>query len=525
MQGSWSLRGRVPSLRGRVPVRSRAGGSGSRWGVLGLAAVTLLVCEAGSASPSLALTDEEIYRNFQYNFVNPGARALGMGGAFIGVADDPTTAQANPAGLDSLRQPSFYFEYRVANRDDDTFTSDLGSLAVDPNTGERELPFLGLSSGTDTDAASAPTFVSFSWPLELGANGRRLTIAGSRLVQLDQDVTLPSSGVTGATFSFDSFPLAVNGNTVESYAVQTTVQGESSIQIVSYDVALGVELHRDFSAGLTLSYATLDVEAQSTTHVLDPQGVIVNPGNPRLPSSPDADVYATSSDDSDADFTYTLGLHWHPGSVFASGVSPWNVGAVYRRGARFGVEQTASLNDVQVLEVENRIVVPDRFGLGVSYSFLERWMVVAEYERVEYSDQLDGFEPGVNYLTSAGVAGGQLGISPPEDIEFEVDDGDILRAGLEYVLPVGSAGSKLSLRAGWYHTPDSRIRMTGFDSGDDDVNDTYLEAFPGGEADDHFTAGVGFELGRSVFSIGAETSDEGSQFVGSFTLAIEKETQ
>jgi len=394
----------------------------------------------------LALTDEEIYRNFQFNFVNPGARSLGMGGAFIAVADDPTTAQANPAGLDSLREPQFYFEYRVADRDDDTFTSDLGSLAVDPNTGERELPFLGLSSGTDTDSASAPTFISFSWPLELGTAGRRLTIAGSRLVQLDQEVTLPSSGATGATFSFDSFPLAVNGNTVESYAVQTTVQGNSSTQIVSYDVALGIELHQDFSAGLTLSYATLDAEARSTTHVLDPQGVIVNPGNPRLPSTPDADIYETSTDDSDSDFTYTLGLHWHPGSVFASGVSPWKVGAVYRRGARFAVEESASLNGTSVLEVENRIVVPDRFGLGVSYAFLERWMVVAEYERVEYSDQLDGFTPGVNYLTSAGVAGGLLGISSPEDIEFEVDDGDIVRAGLEYDMPLGSSKNRLTLQ-------------------------------------------------------------------------------
>jgi hypothetical protein len=468
----------------------------------------------------MALTDEEIYRNFQFNLVNPGGRALGMGGAFIAVADDPTTAQANPAGLDFMREPQFYLEFRVADPDDETFSSDLGSLEVDPNTGARDLPYLGLSSGTEADSVEAPTFISFSWPLEIGA-GRRLTIAGSRLVQLDQERSLSSSG-TGAVFSFDSFPLTVNGNTVESYAVETTLRGDSSIQIVSYDVAMGVELHRDFSAGLTLSYATLDVEAKSATQVLDPQGVIVNPGNPRLPSQPDADVYETFADDSDADVTYTLGLHWHPDSVFATGVSPWKVGAVYRRGARFSVEQSASLNGQQVLETANRIVVPDRFGLGVSYSFLERWLVVAEYERVEYSDQLDDFEPGVNYLTSAGVAGGLLGISAPDDIEFEVDDGDILRAGLEYVLPVGEAGSRLALRGGWYHTPDSRIRMTGFESGDPDVNDTYLDAFPGGEADDHFTAGVGYMFGRSVFSLGAETSDGGTQVVGSYTLAIER---
>ncbi|MGH9869012.1 MAG: OmpP1/FadL family transporter [Candidatus Polarisedimenticolia bacterium] len=473
----------------------------------------------------LALTDEEIYRNFQFNFINPGARALGIGGAFIALADDPTTAQANPAGLDLLREPNFYFEYRVANLDDDTFSSDLGSLSVDPNTGARDLPFLGLSSGTETGSLSAPTFISFSYPFQLGAAGRRLTLAGSRFVHLDQDRSLPSSGGTGATFSFDSFPLTVNGNNVESYAIQSVVQGDSSIQIVSYDAAVGIELHKDFSAGLILSYATLDVEADTLTQVIDPQGVIVTPGNPRLPSQPDADIYTTSANDSDSDFTYTVGLHWHPDSIYATGVSPWRVGAVYRRGARFSVDESAFLNGVQVQQLENRIVVPDRFALGLSYAFLERWLVVSEFERVEYSDQLDGFQAGVNYLTSAGVAGGQLGISAPDDIEFEVDDGNIIRAGVEYVMPVGSSGNKLALRGGWYHTPDSRIRMTGFQSGDDDVNDTYLDAFPGGEEDDHITAGVGFTLGRSLFSLGAETSDLGTQFVGSYTLALEKVKQ
>ncbi len=476
--------------------------------------------------PALALTDEEIYRNFQFNFVNPGARALGMGGAFVAVADDPTAAQANPAGLIFLEKPHFFFEYRGVQSDDNTFSSNLGSLDVDPNTGARDLPYLGLSAGSESENVSAPTFISVSWPFKLGAPDRKLTLAGSRLVHLDQERSLPGgSGGTGAIFSFDSFPLTVNGGNVQSYAIQSVVQGDSSIEIVSYDVAASLEMHRDFSAGLILSYATLDAQADSRTQVLDPQGVLVTPGNPRLPSQPDADIYDTELNDSDEDFTWSAAVHWHPDSVFAGGASPWNVGAVYRRGARFSVEETASLNGAVVQELDNRIVIPDRFSLGLSYAFLERWLAVVEFERVEYSDQLDGFTPGVNYLTSPGVAGGLLGISAASDIEFEVDDGNIARLGIEYVMPVGKGDSRLALRGGWYHTPDTRIRMTGFESGDSSVNETYLEAFPGGEADDHFTAGVGFTFGRSVFALGAETSDSGSQIVGSYTLAFEKEAR
>jgi len=35
----------------------------------------------------------------QFDYLSPGARSLGMGGAFIGASDDASTAYANPAGL------------------------------------------------------------------------------------------------------------------------------------------------------------------------------------------------------------------------------------------------------------------------------------------------------------------------------------------------------------------------------------------------------------------------------------------
>src|SRR5262245_26377456 len=59
-----------------------------------------------------AITDEEVFRIFQFSFVNPGARAGALGGAFIGLADDATAAEANPAGLTILTKPEVSVEYR-----------------------------------------------------------------------------------------------------------------------------------------------------------------------------------------------------------------------------------------------------------------------------------------------------------------------------------------------------------------------------------------------------------------------------
>src|SRR4029077_5217886 len=57
-------------------------------------------------------TDIESLSGVQFNFGNPGARSLGMGGAFLGLADDASAAEANPAGLTILRKPEISVEGR-----------------------------------------------------------------------------------------------------------------------------------------------------------------------------------------------------------------------------------------------------------------------------------------------------------------------------------------------------------------------------------------------------------------------------
>src|SRR5688572_6870464 len=56
--------------------------------------------------------DIEALSGLQFNFGNPGARSLGMGGAFLGLADDASAAEANPAGLTILRKPEISVEGR-----------------------------------------------------------------------------------------------------------------------------------------------------------------------------------------------------------------------------------------------------------------------------------------------------------------------------------------------------------------------------------------------------------------------------
>ena len=122
-------------------------------------------------------------------------------------------------------------------------------------------------------------------------------------------------------------------------------------------------------------------------------------------------------------------------------------------------------------------------------------------------------------------------VDPAVAIEYDVDDGDIYRVGAEYihpldgipdgVIPVSLHGRRhVSIWGGWYRTPDDRIRMTRFNSTDPDVNTVYLEAFGGGDEEDHFTTGVGYTTGRSRLQIAADFSDEGNQVVGSYIITL-----
>ncbi len=61
--------------------------------------------------------------------INPGARSLGLGGAFVALADDATAAYSNPAGLIQLTRPEISFELRgwgFENNDSVTNASGVG---------------------------------------------------------------------------------------------------------------------------------------------------------------------------------------------------------------------------------------------------------------------------------------------------------------------------------------------------------------------------------------------------------------
>jgi len=72
---------------------------------------TSILLNAASAQAAFITETLDIF-GIDFRINNPGARANGMGGAFVGLADDATAAYTNPAGLTILTKPEVTLEYK-----------------------------------------------------------------------------------------------------------------------------------------------------------------------------------------------------------------------------------------------------------------------------------------------------------------------------------------------------------------------------------------------------------------------------
>jgi hypothetical protein len=119
---------------------------------LGLALAVLLPTRAGAQDPALFVRpqvapDEVDFEGLTSLSLGSGARALGMGGAFLARADDATAVSWNPAGLSYLGRPEFSV---VGTRN----RFERGAQGVEPN--DRLLGY-------------APDFVALTYPISSGA--------------------------------------------------------------------------------------------------------------------------------------------------------------------------------------------------------------------------------------------------------------------------------------------------------------------------------------------------------------------
>jgi len=79
------------------------------------------------------------------NPVGSGARALGMGGAFISIADDATSASWNPGGLIQLEKPEISVVLGYISRGEDNTFANNPEASASHNIDNYNLNYLSAA--------------------------------------------------------------------------------------------------------------------------------------------------------------------------------------------------------------------------------------------------------------------------------------------------------------------------------------------------------------------------------------------
>lgn len=442
-------------------------------------AILLVALCAFAALPAFAQNaDIEALAGLQFNFGNPGARSLGMGGAFLGLADDASAAEANPAGLTILRKPELSFEAR--NYQEQQIFTTSGTF-----------PDIGRTAFSHYSQAAEVTFVSYVYPHKnwvLGAYYHEplRNVGGGR------DVDIQTNQLTGrVSATVPNFYLATNNPTgplskAECDALKTKLNDifaclqytvlpfVSAVDVQERTYGLtGAYKFGKLSVGGTLRYQKLSESALTfrfDSQTLEPTSVVAQAtGDLASPTSQPKEEHA---------ITYAAGVKYTLNERFSAG-------AVYKKGAKFRAplfianDQTNNefVNVAQALGRRDPMFhVPDVYGAGVSVKPTP-WELIINFDAVHvtYSHLVDDF------------------LSINSDIRdlpgkvFKANDITEFHLGGEYAIL--SLKLPLFIRAGAWRDPVHSVQFVGPTNSISTIADAIL--YPKGESQTHVSIGAG----------------------------------
>ena len=341
------------------------------------------------------------------NPVGSGARALGMGGAFIAVADDATAASWNPGGLIQLEKPEISvvgaFFYRS---EDNTF-------GANPE-----------ASGGQSISEDRINYLSAAYPFTLLNRNMIVSVNYQNLYDFTREW---------------NFPLAQQ---TERLSVSQNLDYQQEGSLSAIGIAYCLQITPNISFGFTLNFwedGLYDNQWEQSTYQ---HGSGTYVGNPLTFESTSYDKYSFSG------FNVNLGLMWHVNSKLTLGAV---IKTPFEADLKHESTFTSSLNFPENPEANSTISVsstedeklnmPMSYGIGLAYRFSDQFTVSADIYRTEWDDFV---------LTDAN--GNETSPITGQPIsESDIDPTHQVRMGAEYLLI--KPKYVIPLRAGVFYDP------------------------------------------------------------------------
>lgn len=448
----------------------------------------LLVISALAALPLASQNvDIEALSGLQFNFGNPGARSLGMGGAFLGLADDASAAEANPAGLSILRKAEFSIEAR-------------NYLEQQSFTTSGTFPSVERTAFTNHSKRVVVTFASAVVPIK-----NRFTVGAYYHEPLNNEgggVVAPfEDPITGDVTPLPNFFFAAENNRVigEPITRQACLErrastrnpfsclefrvdpfvSELSVRQRTFGLAGAWQVHPKLSVGATVRHQLFEEAAYTFrfTPQFDPKQVVVQ-----------ATAKANGDDvelGEESDTTFALGFKWTP-------MDRISFGGVYKKGPEFAAplfyaDAASKFNFSQV--AQTKFHTPDIAGIGISLRPIPVLTVNIDAVHVKYSNLVDDFVSAVPEVRAIG--------NP-----FKAEDVTEIHIGAEYFF---ASKIPFALRGGIWRDPKHSIEWDGPLNHPNFIAEAML--YPEGKDQTHYSIGGGLAWPRFQLDFAYDTAE------------------
>lgn len=446
---------------------------------------TLVLLALIAAVPASAQnTDIESLAGLQFNFGNPGARSLGMGGAFLGLADDASAAEANPAGLTILRKPEISIEGRNYQGSQILSTSGV-------------FPDVNRTSFSNYSDRVQIAFASVVYPVKqftfggyyhepLRNKGLGFVVPGQDPFTLEDTrpptFFLPRGGTPVSEDECEQIRIDQNDfGACTEFGILPFVTAVD-IQQRTWGLAGGWQVAKTFSIGATVRYQTFKEEAITLRF----DDFLSRIQNTSYQATGELNEDGSIDIKEESDVSFTAGFKWAP-------IEKFSVGGVYKLGPSF----TAPIflaNDI----TNNQLVkfadatfhAPDIYGLGVSYRPIPTLTINADGVRVKYSNLVDDF---VSIVADVQDVEGPI---------YESKDVTEIHLGAEYFL---ATKIPFAIRAGVWRDPAHSLVYKGPLNIFEGVAAALL--YPEGEDQNHVAIGAGVAWPKFQIDAAYDTSD------------------
>ncbi|MCP4353035.1 MAG: hypothetical protein GY795_46890 [Desulfobacterales bacterium] len=384
--------------------------------ILGL--LVVVICgyfeESSATTPQTSIPFIDITSSF--NPLGAGARAIGMGGAFIAVANDATAASWNPGGLPQLKLPEI------------SIVTSGFHLKEDINFG-RNPEAIGSHSISDENI----NYLSATYPFELLNYNMVLSLSYQHLYDFNREW---------------QFVLKQRDeNVTELMSFESIWNYQQKGRLSALGLSYGIRVLPQLSMGITLNIWRDGLTDNNWEHRSQMTGsgeffpFDVQFFQPFTEQLDQIETYSFKGFNVNLGMLWRVSYHLTIGAVFKT---PFTADVEHSiqsnwKHQEFGIESAKSKSDI----INEELEMPMSYGIGFVYNFSDHFSMSADIYKTEWDDFISRDKAGEERYPISGKL-----VS-----ESEIDPTHQIRMGAEYRHINKQKGYIIPIRCGIFYDP------------------------------------------------------------------------